>query len=171
MRYESLEKWMNIYGYGGDYQVSNLGRVRSIKYGDYRIRKTFIAGKGYECIDLCKNGKPVKVYVHRLVASQFIKNENKECTEVNHKDGNKLNNKADNLEWVDGVSNMKHAREKLGFTNMQSAKLSEKDVVLMFRKYKSGNYMIKDIAKEFGVHSKHASSIFRGRFWKHLKLA
>jgi len=180
MRYEQIssgaqkEKWKDIAEYEGDYQISTLGRVRSCKYGDYRIRKPFIAGKGYVAIDLCKAAKAKKFYLHRLVAQHFIKNPNN-LPEVNHNDGNKLNNAKNNLNWTDGIGNMKHARESLGFNqdgeNSHRAKLTEKDVFNIISLYKTGRYSHAEIAKKYKVGASNIGAILNRTNWKHLKIA
>lgn len=97
-------RYADIPGYEGRYQISSNGKVHSAN----GIRATYISNSGYERISLWMNGKGQKVSVHRLVASAFVPNPNN-YTLVNHKDGNKLNNNADNLEWCDASRNMKHA--------------------------------------------------------------
>lgn len=105
------EIWMPIAGYEDRYEVSNTGKVRSLNYrmtGKKKELKPITQGKGYHAVGLCKNGKMRWGKVHRLVADAFIPNpENKR--EVNHKDGNKKNNHADNLEWATASENQKHA--------------------------------------------------------------
>ena len=105
-----MEEWRDIEGYKGLYQVSNMGRVKSLERtvwnnsrGCYvtvpeRIRKAKKNNKGYLMLGLSKDAK-VKCYlVHRLVATAFVENP-EGYTEVNHKDENKENNKAENLEY------------------------------------------------------------------------
>ena len=103
------EIWKDIEGYEGLYQVSNMGRVKSLertvwdKGGFYktvaeRILKVGKGGKGYSQVILCKEGKGKSYKIHRLVASAFCENPSG-YNEVNHKDENKENNRADNLEW------------------------------------------------------------------------
>ena len=94
------EVWKDIKGYEGRYQVSNLGRVRSLKFKSHtRFSKSGVLtamkdSLGYMCVNLSR--KTFKV--HRLVAGAFIENPNNyKC--VNHKDEDKTNNKAENLEW------------------------------------------------------------------------
>lgn len=97
------EIWKDIVDYEGLYQVSNLGRVKSlVRKGvlKEKMLKPFIHQKGYLQIGLHKNGKYIKYLVHRLVAEAFIPNPNN-LPEVNHKDENKQNNVVSNLEWCD----------------------------------------------------------------------
>jgi hypothetical protein len=100
------EVWKDIVGYEGIYQISNLGRVKSLERISPQghklvetIRNTYDNGCGYLYIDLYdNNAKRNKFSIHRIVATAFIDNPNGlPC--VNHKDENKKNNCADNLEW------------------------------------------------------------------------
>lgn len=115
-----MEEWKNIEGYEGLYQVSNYGNIRSLDktVNDYRgkeartikgkLLKPFDSGNGYLVISLHRNGKRKNFYVHRLVAIHFVKNtDNKKV--VNHKDHNKSNNNAENLEWVTIKENVSHS--------------------------------------------------------------
>lgn len=107
------EIWKDVKGYEGLYQVSNLGRVRSfIKCNAHpnipRIINPYKHNSGYLRVDLATEKGNQQYSLHRLVASAFIPNSNnKPC--VNHIDGNKHNNVADNLEWVTYSENQKHA--------------------------------------------------------------
>ena len=100
------EQWRPIDGYGGLYQVSDLGRVRSKKYGRWKVLRPRKTNKGYLTVGLFKDGKKNTVSVHRLVADAFIENENLLNTEINHKDENKENNRVSNLEWCDRSYNL-----------------------------------------------------------------
>ena len=112
------EEWKDIKGYEGLYQVSNLGRIKSlpkkIKMRNQYTEKEMILKqetdkRGYARITLCKeNEKHKQAQVHRLVAIAFIPNK-KNKPQINHKDGNKLNNNVDNLEWVTAKENTQHA--------------------------------------------------------------
>lgn len=105
------EIWKDIDGYEGLYQVSNLGEIMSLNYMHtkqsqiLKIKKTY---DGYNRVNLCKNGKVTTCSVHILVAKAFIPNINNK-PQVNHKDGNKDNNRVDNLEWVTGKENVIHS--------------------------------------------------------------
>jgi hypothetical protein len=115
------EIWKDIEGYEGLYQVSNLGRVKSLKkkYSkEDRIRKLRLDKDGYLVVSLWKYGKPKTMKVHRLIAISFIENiENKSF--VNHLDGIKNNNSIENLEWVTASENTKHAH----YTGLMNKKL------------------------------------------------
>lgn len=114
-----MEIWKDIEDYEGIYQVSNLGRVKSLArtvyMTDAKIRKTrdtllsqHVNEKGYLHVSLTKNGKTRTKRTHRLVAQAFLKNP-ENLKEVNHRDGNKENNEASNLEWVTRKENVEHA--------------------------------------------------------------
>lgn len=112
------EIWQPIQGYEGTYEVSTLGRVRSLnrvversdgikRTYKSRILKPCISYNGYAQVKLQINSTSKGQTIHRLVAIAFIPNiENK--PQVNHKDGNKLNNQASNLEWITPSENIKH---------------------------------------------------------------
>lgn len=96
------EIWKEIDGFN-NYEISTLGKVKNVKTG--RILKAANNGTGYLQVRLCVNGKVVHKYVHRLVAEYFIPNlDNK--TDVNHIDEDKLNNRADNLNWMTRTENV-----------------------------------------------------------------
>ena len=94
------EIWKDVKNYEGLYEVSNLGRVKSLNYN--RTRKEKILKSGYVCgyckVVLWKYGKKKMYTVHRLVAEHFIPNpDNKPC--IDHIDGNRSNNRVENLRW------------------------------------------------------------------------
>ena len=107
------EVWANVAGYEGRYQVSDLGRVRSVQdnHGNYRVRHKAMsrsATVGYLYVKLFIKDKMVNVPVHRLVAKAFVPNPRNKPM-VNHVDGNKRNNKAGNLQWATCSENHAHA--------------------------------------------------------------
>lgn len=102
------EIWKDIKGYEGKYKVSNLGRVKSKRRNKERIMKPNKSKKGYLRLNFTINYKSKSFQVHRLVAQSFIPNPEK-LPEVNHIDGNKLNNNVKNLEWVTTSENCKKA--------------------------------------------------------------
>ena len=105
------EQWKPIQEFNGEYEVSNLGRVRSMKmyYGMVgRIMPQTIQRKGYYAVTFWMNNKAYCRKVHRLVIEAFTPNpDNLPC--INHIDCNKLNNHIDNLEWCTYQANMQHA--------------------------------------------------------------
>lgn len=107
-----FEEWRDIKSYEGIYQVSNLGRVRSLNYrrtGKKKIIQPIILASGYVVVNLYKNNKHSMQYIHRLVAEAFIVNKS---NEVNHIDEDKSNNNANNLEWCTREYNMNHGTIK-----------------------------------------------------------
>ncbi len=120
------EIWKDIIGYEGLYQVSNLGNIKSFYKAKKSIKKPTLSNKGYLRVGLSKNKKSKTFKIHRLVAKTFLSNPNN-YLEVNHKDGNKLNNCVDNLEWCSRSYNINHAwRNKL--TKGRSKKLLQYDL-------------------------------------------
>src|SRR3990167_2906059 len=128
------ETWKDILGYEGLYQVSNLGRVKSLSKLKINGQFTHITKEkilininnktGYLQVNLTRNTQKV-FSVHRLVAQAFIPNpENKPQT--NHKDGNKKNNHIDNLEWATVSENGIHSYRVLGNVAWQKGGRGEK---------------------------------------------
>lgn len=129
--------WKEVVGFP-EYIVSNTGIVKSLQLkvknnltGGFSVRKERIKSQRlnffkYYTVSLCRNYKSYTKLVHRLVAESFIPNPlNKK--EVNHKDGNKLNNCVENLEWVTRAENAQHAVLN-GLMKSFSRKLSKEDV-------------------------------------------
>lgn len=124
------EIWKDVLGYEGKYQVSNLGRVKSL-YREYilrcslikvkeRILKAQINNMGYEYVGLSQGRGRVKLtLVHRIVATAFCDNPNKHKL-VNHKDQNCRNNASENLEWCTQSHNIKEAY-RLGIKPLSGA--------------------------------------------------
>ena len=98
-----IEYWKDIPGFDGCYQVSSLGRVRSVKFNKIVFLSISFSTR-YGVLTLFKNGKRHYRKIHRLVAEAFIPNPNN-LPQVNHKDENPMNNSVDNLEWCDASYN------------------------------------------------------------------
>lgn len=157
-----MEKWKDIVGYEGIYEVSNKGRVRRLFKGTKgtldRIVKGQTSPHGYHRVQLTFNGKIKYLFAHRLAALSFIDNpENKPF--VNHIDGNKLNNNIENLEWVTGKENNIHAI-KMGLSTPSVKRAGKKAHKLNKRKINqydlSGNYIktyssITEAKKKTGI--------------------
>lgn len=118
-----FEKWKDVVGYEGHYQISNFGRVKSVDRIETNVngvsrklkgslKSTYTDRTGYVLVTLSKDGEN-KVYpLHRLVAQAFIPNPDN-LDEVNHKDRNRKNNSLSNLQWCTSRENTHHARTKM----------------------------------------------------------
>lgn len=108
-----MENWKDVIGYEGIYQVSNLGNIKSLNrlYKDKilkgKIIKLTLNVYGYLRFTARKENSIKTLFVHRLVLEAFKPSSRK--LQVNHIDGNKTNNKLENLEWVTDSDNKKHA--------------------------------------------------------------
>lgn len=99
-----MEKFISIKNYEGLYEISDLGNVKSLITN--KILLSSFDKCGYKIVTLCKEKKKTTKTIHRLVAINWIGESN---LDVNHKDGNKYNNKLDNLEFISKSENTKHA--------------------------------------------------------------
>lgn len=178
-RKNDREEWRPVVGYEGYYMVSNLGRVRSltiwtklVRNGvEYerkrrgRVLKQQNCSNGYKQVHLAKDGLHKIHRVHRIVAEAFVDNP-VNLPEVNHKDGDKQNNCASNLEWCTHSYNT-HYRDyrKHGERNGMS-KLKANQVKEIKRRRESGE-KLKTIADDFGISVHHVSNIARGVRWGH----
>ena len=179
-----MEIWKEIEGYEGYYLISTFGRVKSQSrkiYNDgikgknkfYISKEKIINGRidqnGYLRVALCKNNKQQDYSIHRLVATAFIENlENKPC--INHKDGNKLNNSFDNMEWVTLKENIKHAwRTGLSSarkgTKSNFSKLTEDDIKNIFSLREQGLTQ-QAIADQVGCTRSNISYILNKKTWQ-----
>ena len=123
-----IEVWKPVIGYEGLYEVSDQGNVYSLV-----SNKTVNSGlttKKYKRVCLTLNGKKKFHHVHRLVAEAFISNPFN-LPQVNHKDGDKQNNAAENLEWCSASDNMKHSYD----SGLHFKKLSDEDVCFIREHY------------------------------------
>lgn len=122
------EEWKDIFGYEGLYQVSNYGNVKSLNYnhtGKEQILKPANRGDGYLFVALWKNGKQKVKLIHSLVATHFIPNDDLFKTQVNHKDENKANNNAGNLEWCDCTYNNNYGTRLARFAKSMSKQVNQ----------------------------------------------
>lgn len=173
---ESLpgEVWREIDGYSGDYEISNLGRVASHVSGRFRsINKIMSPGfkpNGYLKVSLGPRNKSKNHHIHRLVLLAFGAPANGK-TDVNHIDGNKLNNALTNLEWASRSENMRHAMRiglwsSVGERNPQ-AKLIPADVKAIRTMAKRGEKTSR-IAELYSVCRATINDITAGRKWRHV---
>ena len=179
----NLEIWKDIEGFDGAFQISSLGNVRSVDryvswFNGYALCKRFQKGgpvkqrinkRGYYVVSL-KNKK--SLLVSRLVALAFIPND-EEKPLINHIDGNKLNNKIENLEWVTEEENRLHAKihgliasgERSG-----TAKLTNEKIRAIRQEYKSKTYGkgYRALARKYGVNRCTIRSIVLGISWRNV---
>ena len=162
------EQWKWIEGFEGLYRVSNFGRVYSEKTKKF-LSQNRVTKDGYIHVALRKNGKVYERRVNRLVAEAFLPNPENKPT-VNHKDGNKLNNHVDNLEWATKEENMQHAY-KLGLKkpirgcDHRSSKLTKEqisEIKKTYKRYKKGFGSVA-LAKKYGVDSSTILRIVQGK--------
>lgn len=176
------EVWKDIKEYEGLYQVSNLGRVKSldreITYSDGRTTlhkgreiKTRVGNHGYMCALIYKNNKPKQILIHRLICEHFVEPPSNEKNIVNHKDGNKLNNDPSNLEWCDKRYNMVHAIDELKVSNVlgeenSQSKLTEEQVLEIYNLAINKTYTQQKIADMYGISSGNVNCIKLQKTWK-----
>jgi hypothetical protein len=173
------EVWKPIPGYVGYYEASNIGRVR--RSGATRLNppghimfQNYGPRTGYRLVQLCRDNDPKTRTVHSVVAAAFLGLRPK-GKQVNHIDGNKLNNRLDNLEYVTPSENNLHAI-RLGLHKIQrgedvgQAKLT-RGVVSDIRRRVMRGEMQKDLAGEYGVARTTVNHIVKNRTWSHVRVA
>lgn len=167
-----IEIWKPVKEFEELYEVSNLGNIRKIgcknQFGKYKLFKEikpYKNEKGYLRVGLSKNNKRIIKKMHRLVAETFLVNPDN-LPEVNHIDGNKQNNRVDNLEWCTHQQNVIHSwknnlsKVKIGSENHASKKVKQYD--------KDGRLVkewecMNDVQRELGINASHIGDVCRGR--------
>ena len=175
----SQEEWRDVVGFEGLYQVSNWGRCRRTSAASGttigRIIKPKRAGwKGsYLAFSLWVGNKGTQVYVHRAVIMAFVGAPPHSDFQVNHKDGNKHNNRLENLEWSTPFDNQHHRYDVLGKgqegERNGSNKYSEAQIRRIFELFDSGQYTQRQIAEMVGIDYRYVNRIVKGAAWKHLR--
>lgn len=175
------EVWTTIIGYDGLYEVSNHGRVKSLKrfnpksgkggrWYSEKMLKLREDKDGYLTVCLTKDGKRKLCKVHRLTLSSFSGEE--KDLQVNHIDGNKQNNHIDNLEWSTCSDNQIHAH-KIGLKNQKgsknnASKLTEYQVLEIAELLKNKNITMRSIAKKYSVDDETIRHIKIRKTWNHV---
>lgn len=159
------EVWKDIKDYEGLYQVSNMGNVKSLKFGKERILKECKNNDGYIQVGLFKNGKRKIYKVHRLVAETFILNiDNKQF--IDHINTDRTDNRVENLRWCTHIENMNNplTKEKMTINSYYLGKIGKdnkmsKKVIQYDNK---GNFIkewncIRDIERELNLNHSNIS--------------
>lgn len=163
MSNEIEEKWIDIPGYDGDYQVSNIGRVRSYKWGIERIKFCAPNESGYPVASLYRNNRLKRHRVHIMVCELFVGPQPSPDHEVNHIDRNPGNPVWTNLEWMTRIQNVHHSIDFMQRGERHCcAKLSDEQVAEIRTRIESGEGQTK-LAKEFGVNQSHIWKLVRGQ--------
>jgi len=180
-----VEEWKDIAGFEGCYQVSNLGRVKSLVKPYRKVEKVLKGSPntvGYTTVQLYYgDGKRKSMLVHRLVMITFQPNPAMDDLEVNHKDLNIENNTMVNLEWVLPDDNKEHYQRSVKFekvvdsvakgTDHHLAVMTDNLVIELRKRWEEvkGIYGQRTkLAKEFGISEGTARMITEGKTWKHL---
>lgn len=149
------EIWKDIPDFAG-YQISNLGRIKSfLRYKNGKILKPQIGTTGYYSIVFRANMTSIRIHIHRLVGLIFI-DKLPNTYQINHKDGNKLNNNSKNLEWVTDSGNRYHAYEH------QLRKCFDQQDVFQILFLRKQNIKVTKIAKIFNVHKTTIYRLLKG---------
>ena len=155
-----MEIWRDIEGYEGLYQISNKGRVKSLKWGKERILRPGLNMSGYLVVTLCKNGVTLSKRIHRLVAEAFIPNSQNK-PQVNHKDENKKNNRVENLEWMTSKENNNYGTRNERVGDSQSKPI--------FQYSKSGDFIREwksahEVERVLGIDQGNIAHCCKGRY-------
>lgn len=175
-----MEIWKDVKGYEGIYQVSNLGRIKSLDRIDnngHRVHQRIMNPKpnkfGYIRINLSKNGNVKREFVHRLVAEAFVNRKNKEDDIVNHLDNNPSNNRADNLEWTTYKGNMQWAakqgrmpcNEQARINLTKSQKARRKSVIAIMPDGERVRFISQvEAGKQLGINPAHIAEACRKEY-------
>jgi hypothetical protein len=180
------EIWKAVAGYEGHYEVSNLGRVKSLARKvisrnrncssmECCLQERMLSpSKGqYFVVTLMKEGRGKNTYLHRIIAKAFIPNPFN-LPMVNHIDGDKLNNSLDNLEWCTDNYNRRHAirlngTERFRGENNNQAKLT-KEQVIKIREICAKEPCISYgfLSRIYGVTPKYIGAIVARKTWSHI---
>lgn len=148
--------WKDIADYEGLYRISNQGDIYSYKFN--RILKPAERG-GYLRTTLTKDKKEKRYSIHRLVAENFLSN-NENKPQVNHIDGNKKNNCVDNLEWVTNKENCNHAVKQNLFHKRKNKKILQFSMDGKFIKCWDA---LCDIEDELGLGKQNIWGVLNGK--------
>lgn len=180
-----IEEWRDVPGWEGLYQVSSLGRVKSLDRsvlvrqanGNARtvrykglVLKQKIASTGYPGVMLTRSKARFSANIHALVCEAFHGPRPSPAHQVAHNDGSRTNNRADNLRWATVSQNCldkrRHGTMVQG-EEMWRATFTEAQIRNVRRRYKTGEGLTS-IAKSYGTTATHIKAIVDRRTWKHV---
>ena len=155
-----MEHWKPVVGYEEHYEVSDMGNVRSLKFGKEKILKPGKNNRGYLKVSLYKDGQKKMSLVHRLVAEAFIPNPNNLET-VNHKDEVKTNNVASNLEWMSQKDNTNYGtrNKRAGEAFSKKVQMFDKSTGELLATFPS----TREAARVTGINPSHISECCNGK--------
>jgi len=162
------EVWKDIPNYEGIYQVSNLGRVKSLKFGKERIRKLRLDSTGYYRLNLYEGGEAKRNSVHRLVMLAFL---GESDLDVNHKNGIKTDNRFENLEYCTRSENIQHAYDTGLKTSLKGERHGRSKLTrACVERIKYGHQGMTQlaIAKIYGISQRLVRNIRSGKLWSHI---
>ncbi|MBN2746232.1 MAG: hypothetical protein JXR34_05855 [Bacteroidales bacterium] len=156
------------------FQISNFGRIRSLKVSVYKpkiIGGSWIGGYNAIVIKL-KSGKSQTFYIHKLVAQHFIVNLNPLWNQVIHLDHDKTNNHYGNLKWIDAEGAQFHRKldENYDTKKIKNSKLTESQVIRIKKMLKRGTMRPYRIAQQFGISQTQLLRIKNGKNWSHIEI-
>ena len=159
------------------YEISNYGRIKSFQNTDEGVLIHGSLIQGYQSLNVRFQNKSVNHYIHKLVAEHFCQQNSPKDTFVIHLDYNKLDNRADNLQWADRSKVTEHNKNNPSVINRliplrtKNYKLTEGKVMLIKQMLRSDKSRLKMIAKQFGITHTQLNRIRSGENWKQVKLA
>ena len=162
---EMKELWVPVGESDSEKFISNMGRVM---LGNKLLKPHNC--RGYLRIGMTSKGKRKNYYIHRLVISNFYGNSE---LHVNHINGDKLDNRLVNLEYVTQKENNRHARDMglhktaVGERN-NTSKLKKNDVLCMRLIHRVGKYTYKELSEIYGIKAHNTWNIIKRNHWKHI---
>lgn len=163
-----MEEFRDLPGFE-NYKISNLGRIYSTKRRScLKIKK--LGGKGYYQVRLSKDGQYYYKNLHRLIAEVFIPNPNNYRT-VNHINGNKLDNRIENLEWADDCK-QQHEACLLGLKPTTQHVLTTEEILDVYRRYFEEGESVGSIARRYETRKQQIAKLVKGQrhkslFWQY----
>lgn len=166
------ERIKDVKGFEGRFMITDFGRLFSINGRCKGIKELFthIDSLGYHNTNLNMKPKKRHVRIHQLVGEHFVDNPDNK-PQLNHIDGDKLNNHYSNLEWCTIDENIKHA-VRIGLLDVKgekhfNSKLHDSDIPLIFE-MRNKEMLMKDIAARFGVSRRTIGDVLNRRLWTHV---